>query len=53
MKPKDDEQAKAIKAYLAQIGSKGGKTRAKRYDQATLSEWAKRGGRPSKKAGKQ
>lgn len=38
----------AIKAYLAKLGSKGGKTRAEKYDKATLSAWAKKGGRPPK-----
>jgi hypothetical protein len=48
MKDKDE----AVRKYLAGIGSKGGKTRAERYDKATLSRWAKKGGRPPKK-GKQ
>jgi hypothetical protein len=39
----------AIKAYLAKLGSKGGKTRAAKYDKATLTAWAKKGGRPPKK----
>jgi general stress protein YciG len=34
--------------FLANIGSKGGKARAARHDKATLSEWAKKGGRPKK-----
>lgn len=29
-----------------QLGRKGGKARAAKYDKATLSKWAKRGGRP-------
>ncbi len=37
---------KVIREYLAAIGSKGGKTRAKKYDKATLRKWAKLGGRP-------
>jgi hypothetical protein len=37
---------KAIREYLAKIGSKGGQTRAERYDKETLSKWAKKGGRP-------
>jgi hypothetical protein len=49
---KNDDQNAAIKAYLARIGSKGGKARAKKFDSATLSAWAKKGGRPPKKAGK-
>lgn len=31
-----------------QLGSLGGKARAKKYSKQTLSEWAKRGGRPRK-----
>jgi hypothetical protein len=38
-----------IRGYLASIGSKGGKVRASKYDKATLSKWAKKGGRPLKK----
>jgi hypothetical protein len=44
-KPSD----KSIREYLASIGSKGGKTRAKKYSKETLSGWAKKGGRPKKK----
>lgn len=33
-----------------QLGKKGGKARAAKYDRATLSEWAKKGGRPRKDA---
>jgi integrase len=40
----------AIREYLAKIGGKGGKARAAKYDKATLSKWAKKGGRPPKKA---
>lgn len=32
------------------MGRKGGKARAAKYDAATLSEWAKKGGRPRKDA---
>ena len=39
---------KIIREFLAQIGSKGGKTRAKKYDKATLSKWGNKGGRPRK-----
>ena len=39
---------KAVKQYLSRIASKGGKARAKKYDKATLSKWAKKGGRPQK-----
>lgn len=38
-----------IREYLAGIGRKGGKARATKYDKATLSKWAKKGGRPRKK----
>jgi general stress protein YciG len=38
-----------IREYLASIGRKGGKARASKYDKSTLSKWAKKGGRPSKK----
>jgi hypothetical protein len=37
-----------IRDYLASIGRKGGKARATKYDKATLSKWAKKGGRPPK-----
>jgi general stress protein YciG len=40
---------KTIREYLASIGRKGGKTRAAKYDKATLSKWAKKGGRPPSK----
>jgi general stress protein YciG len=39
---------KMIREYLASIGRKGGKARASKYDKATLSKWAKKGGRPPK-----
>ena len=39
---------KVIKQYLSRIASKGGKARAEKYDKATLSKWAKKGGRPPK-----
>lgn len=39
---------KVIREFLVKIGSKGGKTRAKKYDKATLSKWARKGGRPRK-----
>ncbi len=42
-----------IGRYLAKIGSKGGKARAAKYDKATLSRWARKGGRPPKKGRKQ
>ena len=37
-----------IREYLAAMGRKGGKARAAKYDKATLSNWAKKGGRPPK-----
>ena len=43
---------KKLKQYLASIGSKGGKKRAALYDKATLSRWAKKGGRPKKEQSK-
>jgi hypothetical protein len=43
------EIGKALAAHLAKLGRKGGKARAAKYDQATLSKWAKKGGRPPKK----
>ena len=39
---------KMIRDYLAKLGRKGGKARAAKYDKATLSRWAKLGGRPPK-----
>jgi general stress protein YciG len=42
-----------IREYLAEIGRKGGKARAKKHDKATLSKWAKKGGRPPKREAKQ
>jgi len=41
-------EEKAIREYLQRIGSKGGKARAAKHDKATLSKWAKKGGRPKK-----
>lgn len=38
-----------IREFLKRVGSKGGKARAAQYDKATLSKWAKKGGRPPKK----
>jgi general stress protein YciG len=40
---------KMIREYLASIGRKGGKARAAKYDEKTLSKWAKKGGRPKDK----
>ena len=38
-----------VREFLAKIGSRGGKARAAKHDKATLSKWAKLGGRPRKK----
>jgi general stress protein YciG len=46
------DKAQVLKQYLSRIGSKGGKARAEKYDKATLSKWAKKGGRPPKKGKK-
>jgi hypothetical protein len=40
---------KMLREYLAKLGRKGGNARAAKYDRATLSKWAKKGGRPPKK----
>ena len=40
---------KEVRDYLAQLASKGGTARAKKYTKAKLREWAKKGGRPLKK----
>lgn len=37
-----------IRKFYKELARMGGKARAKKYDHATLSEWAKRGGRPRK-----
>jgi hypothetical protein len=42
-----------IREFLRRAGSKGGKARAAKYDKATLSKWAKKGGRPPKKGSRQ
>ena len=38
-----------IREFYRKLASKGGKARAKKYDHAILSKWAKRGGRPKKR----
>jgi general stress protein YciG len=43
------DKDKLVREYLAEIGRKGGKARAKKHDKATLSKWAKKGGRPRKR----
>jgi hypothetical protein len=50
-KPTKTGADNAVKAYLAKIGRTGGKARAAKYDRATLSKWAKLGGRPPKSKG--
>jgi len=47
-----NDQYKIIREFLAKAGRKGGKARAKKYDKATLSKWAKKGGRPPLKGEK-
>jgi hypothetical protein len=44
-----NDKDKIIREFLKLAGSKGGKARAAKYDKATLSKWAKKGGRPPKK----
>ena len=41
-------QLDLIREYLRKIARKGGNARAAKYDKATLSKWAKKGGRPTK-----
>jgi hypothetical protein len=41
--------ARAVREFLTKIGRKGGKARAAKYQKATLSKWAKLGGRPPRK----
>ena len=40
------DQDRIIREFLAKAGRKGGKARAANHDKATLSKWAKKGGRP-------
>ena len=37
-----------LRAHLSKLGKRGGKARAAKYDKATLSKWASKGGRPRK-----
>ena len=46
MKKKVTEEM--MRLVQTKLASAGGRARAKKYDRATLSEWAKRGGRPRK-----
>jgi hypothetical protein len=39
----------AVRRFLKQLASEGGKARARKYSKDVLSKWAKLGGRPSKK----
>jgi hypothetical protein len=41
-----------VRQFLTKIGRKGGQSRAARHDKATLSKWAKLGGRPRKNKAK-
>lgn len=41
-----NEHDKIIREFLAKAGRKGGKARAAKHDKATLSKWARKGGRP-------
>ena len=38
-----------LRKAAQQLGRKGGKARAAKYNKATLSKWAKMGGRPLKR----
>jgi hypothetical protein len=40
--------AEVLKLVCKELASAGGKARAKKYDRATLSKWARMGGRPRK-----
>jgi len=50
MEPKVPSELR--KLVQKQFASEGGKARAKKYDHATLSKWAKLGGRPRKEKAK-
>ena len=39
-----------MRLVQTELARKGGEARAKKYDRATLTKWAKMGGRPKKKA---
>lgn len=43
-----DKMPEEVRRYLAQLAKKGGRARAAKYNKATLSKWAKKGGRPKK-----
>jgi general stress protein YciG len=42
------EADKAVREFLARAGKRGGRSRARMYDKATLSKWGRKGGRPRK-----
>jgi hypothetical protein len=42
--------AELRKKLMRELGREGGKARARKHSKATLSKWAKKGGRPRKKA---
>jgi hypothetical protein len=42
----EHDKDKIIREFLKRAGSKGGKARAAKYNKATLTKWAKKGGRP-------
>ena len=42
--------ARLMREVRRELARQGGKARAAKYDKATLSRWAKKGGRPRKKA---
>lgn len=48
MQKKKTQVDTTARAYLAKIGSTGGKARAAEYNKETLSKWARLGGRPPK-----
>jgi len=43
------EADKAVREFLAMAGRRGGRSRARMYDKATLRRWARKGGRPPKR----
>jgi hypothetical protein len=43
------KEEEIVRQFLKKIGSKGGKSRAKKHGKAALSRWGKLGGRPRKK----
>jgi activating signal cointegrator 1 len=47
---KSSEEQDAVRKFLSQAGTKGGRSRARLYSRQQLREWAKMGGRPRKHA---